>query len=256
MTKTKIEWTDRVWNPVTGCDKTSPGCDNCYALRLAGRLKKMGSAKYQTDGNPKTSGPGFGVTLHKNVLHQPYSWKKPAQVFVNSMSDMFHPDVPESFIQQTIQVIADTPQHIYQVLTKRSQRLRDLADKLDWPTNLWMGVSVENNRYTFRVNHLLSTPAHIKFVSAEPLLGPIPDLPLEGVDWLIVGGESGPGHRYCDPKWVRELRDNATDSGVPFFFKQWGGKTSKTGGRTLDGVIHDGYPTETPDPTTPQLALL
>lgn len=237
-----IEWTEATWNPTTGCDRVSPGCDNCYALTLAKRLKAMGSEKYQEDGDPRTSGPGFKLTLHPEVLDLPRSWRQPRIVFVDSMSDLFHPDVPVEFIRQVFVVMAETPRHTYQILTKRSQRLRQLAPTLEWPANVWMGVSVETDRYRFRIDHLRDAPASVRFLSLEPLLGPLPSLDLEGIHWVIVGGESGPNARPMSPEWVREIRDQCSEAGVPFFFKQWGGRTPKAGGRTLEGCVHDAMP--------------
>lgn len=240
--KSAIEWTEATWNPTTGCDKTSPGCDNCYALTLAKRLKAMGTEKYQADGNPRTSGPGFALTLHQDSLELPYRWRQPRVVFVNSMSDLFHPEVPLSFIRQVFDVVRDTPRHTYQVLTKRSKRLREVASELPWPDNLWMGVSVESANYRFRIDHLREVPASVRFVSAEPLLGPLGVVDLSGIDWVIAGGESGPGARVMDIAWGRELRDQCTEAGVKFFFKQWGGRTPKAGGRVLDGRTWDDRP--------------
>jgi protein gp37 len=240
--KSSIEWTEATWNPTTGCDRTSPGCDNCYALTLAKRLKAMGQAKYQNDGDPDTSGPGFALTLHPDALTIPSRWRTGRVVFVNSMSDLFHPDVPDAFIRQVFEVMADTPRHTYQVLTKRSKRLMMLAASLPWPENVWMGVSVENQRYGFRAEHLKEVPAAVRFLSIEPLLGPV-SLSYQGLDWCIVGGESGKGHRHVDPDWVRVVRDECRVAGVPFFFKQWGGATPKAGGRELDGEIWDEMPT-------------
>lgn len=237
-----IEWTEATWNPTTGCDRTSPGCDNCYALTLAKRLKAMGQPKYQNDGDPRTSGPGFGVSLHPDTLSLPRTWATSRLIFVNSMSDLFHPRVPLTYIRSVFEVIAETPQHTYQVLTKRSKRLATLAERLEWPGNLWMGVSVETDRYIFRIDHLRNTPAAVRFVSAEPLLGPLGDLDLHGMDWLIAGGESGPDARPMNLDWVTDLRDQCAVAGVPFFFKQWGGRTPKSGGRTLDGRTHDEMP--------------
>jgi len=237
-----IEWTEATWNPTTGCDQTSPGCDNCYALALAKRLKAMGSAKYQADGDARTSGPGFRLTIHPDTLAIPRSWVAPRTIFVNSMSDLFHPDVPETYIRSVFDVMADTPQHTYQVLTKRSKRLAQLGPRLDWPVNVWMGVSVESEKYSFRLDHLRSVDAAVRFVSAEPLLGPLPSLGLDGIHWLIAGGESGPKARTIDPEWVADLRDQCDTSGVPFFFKQWGGRTPKAGGRHLDGKLYDAMP--------------
>ena len=240
--RTGIEWTEATWNPTTGCDRISPGCDNCYALSLAKRLKAMGSAKYQHDGDPRTSGPGFGLTVHPDALRQPYSWGSPRTVFVNSMSDLFHARVPLEFVAQVFGVIADTPQHTYQVLTKRSSRLRKVATQLDWPPNLWMGVSVEDGRALYRVDDLRAVPAAVRFLSCEPLLGPLDELHLGGIDWVIAGGESGPCHRTLHTSWLIGIRDKCVDAEVPFFFKQWGGRTPKEGGRDLDGRRWDQYP--------------
>jgi protein gp37 len=240
--RSTIEWTEATWNPTTGCDRTSPGCDNCYALTLAKRLRGMGQPKYQNDGDPRTSGPGFKLTIHSDALDIPYGWRAPRVIFVNSMSDLFHPEVPLSFIQQVFAVIADTPQHTYQVLTKRSKRLAQLAAELKWPENLWMGVSVESDHYRFRIDHLRETSAAVRFVSAEPLLGPLPELDLAGIHWLIAGGESGPNARPAERAWVRDLRNQCRTHGVAFFFKQWGGRTPKAGGRHLDGRLHDALP--------------
>ncbi|WP_433610361.1 DUF5131 family protein [Dactylosporangium sp. CA-139114] len=240
--RSSIEWTEATWNPTTGCDRISAGCDNCYALTLAKRLKAMGSPKYQTDGDERTSGPGFGLALHSDSLAIPRRWKEPRVVFVNSMSDLFHARVPVSFIRDVFDVMAATPQHTYQILTKRAKRLAAVASKLEWPANVWMGVSVEDERQLARVRHLAAAPAAVRFISAEPLLGPLPNLDLEGIDWIIAGGESGPRARPVDPQWIRELRDNANARGVPFFFKQWGGTTPKAGGRTLDGRLWDEMP--------------
>lgn len=241
MAKSAIEWTEVTWNPTTGCDKTSPGCDNCYALTLSKRLKAMGQAKYQNDGDSKTSGPGFGLTLHPDTINDPHRWKNPRVVFVNSMSDLFHPDVPLEFIQEVFGVMAATPRHTYQVLTKRAKRLSQLADQLEWPDNIWMGVSVETQRYAFRLDHLRQVPAAVRFVSAEPLLGPL-ELNLVGIDWLIAGGESGNNSRPVKESWIQSIRDDCEISETAFFFKQWGGRTPKAGGRELDGRTWDGMP--------------
>jgi protein gp37 len=239
---TGIEWTSITWNPTTGCDRISAGCDNCYAMTLAKRLKAMGQAKYQNDGDPRTSGPGFGLAVHGDALQLPYGWAGSRLVFVNSMSDLFHARVPLDFIRQVFQVIADTPQHTYQVLTKRSTRLRRLASSLDWPPNLWMGVSVENSELLYRVDDLRQVPAAVRFLSCEPLIGPLNGLDLHGIGWVIAGGESGPRHRPMAPDWVEEIRDLCTAGGVPFFFKQWGGRTPKIGGRELDDRTWDEFP--------------
>jgi protein gp37 len=240
--KTGIEWTEVTWNPTTGCDRVSPGCDNCYALTLAKRLKAMGSAKYQNDGDPRTSGPGFALTVHEAALVQPYTWSGRRVVFVNSMSDLFHAKVPLDFVRRVFDVIADTPQHTYQVLTKRASRLPRIADKLDWPSNLWLGVSVENEDHLSRVDHLRQVPAAVRFLSCEPLIGSLASLNLDGIDWVITGGESGPNARPLDPDWVREIRDLCGSADVPFFHKQWGGRTPKAGGRELDGQIWSEMP--------------
>jgi protein gp37 len=237
-----IEWTEATWNPTTGCDRTSPGCDNCYALTLAKRLKAMGNPKYQVDGEKPTSGPGFGLTIHKDQLDLPQRWKAPRVIFVNSMSDLFHPEVPDGFIADVFAVMRDTPRHTYQVLTKRSRRVAQLSDTLDWPANVWLGVSVESARYRFRANHLRETGAQTKFRSVEPLLRPLGEISLEGINWVIVGGESGVGARPMEADWVREVRDQCVSSEVAFFFKQWGGRTPKAGGRELDGRTWDEMP--------------
>jgi protein gp37 len=238
-----IEWTESTWNPTTGCDKISAGCDNCYALTLAKRLKAMGSAKYQTDGHPGTSGPGFGVAVHTDALDIPRRWRDPRVVFVNSMSDLFHARVPLDYVRQVFQVMAETPRHTYQVLTKRASRLAKVASQLDWPGNVWMGVSVEDEAHADRIDQLRRVPAAVRFVSAEPLLGPLPGLHLDGIHWLIAGGESGAGCRPMEPEWVRSLRAQCIDAGTAFFFKQWGGRTPKAGGRELDGRTWDEMPT-------------
>ncbi|MBF6065438.1 phage Gp37/Gp68 family protein [Nocardia terpenica] len=240
--KSGIEWTEATWNPVTGCDRTSIGCDHCYAMVLAKRLKAMGADKYQRDGDPRTSGPGFGVTIHPESLDVPRRWRSPRVVFVNSMSDLFHAKVPVGFIRDVFDVMRETPQHTYQVLTKRSLRLKRLAERLDWPVNVWMGVSVENSDYLDRVDHLREVPAAVRFLSCEPLLGPLDELVLDGIGWVIAGGESGHNHRPMDPGWVRDIRDNCQAEGVPFFFKQWGGRTPKAMGRELDGQLWDDMP--------------
>jgi protein gp37 len=211
-------------------------------MTLAKRLKAMGSAKYQNDGDPRTSGPGFGVTIHPHALDEPHRWRQPRVVFVNSMSDLFHARVPIDFIRDVFDVCRDTPQHTYQVLTKRSLRLRRVAAKLDWPTNLWMGVSVENAKVLSRVDHLREVPAAVRFLSCEPLLGPIDGIDLTGIHWVIAGGESGANYRPVDVNWVRGIRDACKDADVAFFFKQWGGRTPKALGRELDGRLWDEMP--------------
>lgn len=233
MANSNIEWTDATWNPTTGCSKISPGCKNCYAERMSKRLMAMGVEKYVN---------GFQVTLHKDALSIPLTWKKPQIIFVNSMSDLFHEDVPEEFVQEVFSVMRQAHWHQFQVLTKRSERLLELAPQIDWPENVWMGVSVENAEYSFRINHLRQTNAHIKFLSLEPLLGPLSNLNLDNIDWVIVGGESGPGARPIGKEWVTEIRDQCVTANVPFFFKQWGGVQKKQAGRELDGVTWDEMP--------------
>ncbi|MBW3638518.1 MAG: phage Gp37/Gp68 family protein [Actinobacteria bacterium] len=238
---TSIEWTEASWNPTTGCDRVSVGCDNCYAMTLSKRLKAMGAPKYQTDGDPRTSGPGFGVAVHPESLLLPYAWRTPRTVFVNSMSDLFHARVPLPFIKQVFAVMTDTP-HTYQVLTKRARRLRQIAHKIEWPDNVWMGVSVENADTMVRIHDLRHVPAAVRFLSCEPLLGPLPGLDLTGIGWVIAGGESGPRHRPMDPDWAFGVRDACAAAEVPFFFKQWGGRTPKAAGRELDGELWDEMP--------------
>ena len=231
--KSAIEWTDATWNPVTGCTKISPGCKHCYAERMARRLQAMGNRRYRN---------GFGVTLHPDQIVLPLRWREPRRIFVNSMSDLFHEAVPEDFIAQVFEVMVQASWHAFQVLTKRADRLAALAPRLPWPENVWQGVSVESTPYTSRVALLQTVPARVRFLSVEPLLGPIPSLPLEGIHWVIVGGESGPRHRPVDPAWVRDIRDQCERAEVPFFFKQWGGATAKSGGRVLDGRTWDDQP--------------
>lgn len=231
--KSAIEWTDATWNPVTGCTKISPGCKNCYAERLALRLKEMGNPRYRN---------GFRVTLHPDQLDLPLRWTKPKMIFVNSMSDLFHEAVPEEYIKKAFEVMEKADWHIFQILTKRAERLAKLAPRLPWRPHIWQGVSVENQIYTKRVLYLQKVPAAVRFLSVEPLLGPIANLPLDGIHWVIVGGESGPRHRAVKPEWVREIRKHCLAAGVSFFFKQWGGRTAKSGGRVLDGRTWDQMP--------------
>jgi len=228
-----IEWTESTWNPVTGCTKVSPGCKHCYAERMAERLQAMGQANYAR---------GFAVTLQPHMLELPLRWKKPQAVFVNSMSDLFHEDVPLSYIQQVFDVMRRAHWHRFQVLTKRSARLAELGEELEWAPNIWMGVSVETDLYSSRIDDLRRTRAHLKFVSLEPLLGPLLDLELDGIDWVIVGGESGPRARPMRHEWVTDIRDQCRQAQVPFFFKQWGGKNKKKAGRLLDGREWDEMP--------------
>jgi protein gp37 len=209
---------------------------------LAKRLKAMGLRKYQRDGDPRTSGPGFGLTLHEDVLLLPQRWSAPRTIFVNSMSDLFHVEVPDEFIHRVFEMMVSTPQHTYQVLTKRSKRLAKLAPDLPWPENVWMGVSIESDPYVFRADHLRAANAPVRFLSLEPLLGPLPTLDLYGIGWVIAGGESGPGSRAPEADWFRDIRDRCVDKGIAFFFKQWGGRTPKARGRTLDGRSWDEMP--------------
>ena len=228
-----IEWTESTWNPLTGCTKISPGCKHCYAERMAKRLHAMGSANYAN---------GFKMTLHEQALELPLSWRKPQTIFVNSMSDLFHKDVPAAFVLRVFDVMNRAHWHRYQVLTKRAARLRALDPQLPWARHIWMGTSVENATYVRRIDDLRETGAHTKFLSLEPLLGPLPGLDLRGIAWVIVGGESGPKARPMDPGWVREIRDQCVEAGVPFFFKQWGGANKKKAGRVLDGRTWDEMP--------------
>ncbi len=242
----RIEWTDMTWNPVTGCDRVSPGCAHCYALTLAKRLKAMGSARYQRDGVSRTSGIGFALTIHRDLLETPLRWKTPRRVFVNSMSDLFHPEVPDEFIAAVFNTMVEAKQHQFQVLTKRADRIEALASQLPWPPNVWMGVSIENKSWVARADGLKNVPAAVRFISAEPLLGPLDNLDLDGIDWVIAGGESGPRHRIVDAHWIRSLRDRCTAHGVPFFFKQWGGRHPTSGGRVLDGREWSQWPRPKP----------
>ncbi|GAB3996276.1 DUF5131 family protein [Nocardioides marmoraquaticus] len=233
-----------VWNPVTGCDQVSPGCDHCYALNLSRRLKAYGQAKYQTDGDPRTSGPGFGIAWHQGTLAQPLRWRKPRVVFVSSMGDLFHPRVPASFIADVLDVVARTPQHAYWVLTKRPARARRIAESHAWPDNLWLGASVESERYLHRLTDLQRSAAPVKMLFCEPLLGPLDGLDLTDISWVTVAGEAGRGHRPMDPQWARSLRDQALAADIPFYFKQWSGTRTRDQGRELDGVEWNGLPRE------------
>ena len=234
--QTSIEWTDSTWNPVTGCDKISPGCKNCYAARLAPRLKAMGNPRY-TD--------GFKVTLHHDLVALPTKWAKPKKIFVNSMSDLFHAEVPLDFIQSVFTTIVAANHHTFQVLTKRPEQALEVAEQLPWPANLWMGVSVENADYLHRVDTLREIPAQTRFLSLEPLLGAIPNIDLTNIDWVIAGGESGPRARTIEENWVRSIRDQCETADVRFFFKQWGGTNKKRSGRLLDGRTWDYFPQTT-----------
>jgi protein gp37 len=232
----RIEWTECTWNPVTGCTKISPGCLNCYAERMAKRLQAMGQPNYRN---------GFRLTLHPHMLDIPLRWRQPRMIFVNSMSDLFHKDVPLKFILKVFDVMQRAPQHCFQILTKRSERLAQLSPKLPWSENVWMGVTVESSDYTFRIDHLRQTSAAVKFLSCEPLLSPISDLNLDGIDWVIVGGESGPGARSMPHEWVTDIRDQCIAEGIPFFFKQWGGINKKANGRMLEDRVWNEIPEDT-----------
>lgn len=235
-TRTEIEWTEMSWNPVTGCSKISRGCKNCYAERMAIRLRAMGQKRYRN---------GFAVTLQPDLLDQPDRWASPRVIFVNSMSDLFHEKVPLDYIQRVFATIERNPHHIFQVLTKRSSRLADCAGRLRWPPNLWMGVTVEDSAFLYRVDDLREVPAAVRFLSCEPLLGPMDNLPLGDIDWVIVGGESGPGARPIDASWVRSIQKQCEAQGTAFFFKQWGGTRKKRNGRVLDGKTYDDMPAAT-----------
>jgi protein gp37 len=230
-----IEWTESTWNPLTGCTKVSPGCKHCYAERMALRLQAMGQPNYVN---------GFKLTMHEHMLEVPLRWKKPRMIFVSSMSDLFHQDAPLEFIQKVFKVMRRASWHTFQVLTKRSRRLLELDPEIDWPTNVWTGVSVENKDYTFRIDHLRQTGALVKFLSLEPLLGPLADLDLHGINWVIVGGESGPGARPLAKEWVVDIKDQCLAAHVPFFFKQWGGVKRKRNGRVLQGRTWDEMPAQ------------
>ncbi len=228
-----IEWTESTWNPVTGCTKVSPGCANCYAERMALRLKAMGQVNYAK---------GFDVALHEKALELPLRWKTPQTIFVNSMSDLFHHDIPSDFIKRVFRVMNKASHHRFQLLTKRSERLKDFSKSVIWTKNIWAGVSVETAEYLYRMDDLRSLPAAVKFVSMEPLLGMVSDMNLSNIEWIIAGGESGPGARPLRPEWVRCIRDQCKASHVPFFFKQWGGTRKKKAGRELDGKIYSEMP--------------
>lgn len=233
MTTSKIEWTESTWNPITGCTKISPGCKNCYAEKMALRLQAMGQSNYAN---------GFELTLHDHMLERPLQWKTPQLIFVNSMSDLFHENVPFDYVQKVFDVMHRAHWHTFQILTKRSKRLMELNANINWPPNVWMGVSVELDKYKFRIDHLRETDAKIKFLSLEPLLGPLQKLNISGIDWVIVGGESGPGARPIEEDWVIDIRDQCLSAQVPFFFKQWGGKNKKKSGRELQGRTWDQLP--------------
>jgi protein gp37 len=233
MAQSSIEWTEMTWNPTTGCNKVSAGCKYCYAEVMTRRLHAMGIEKYKD---------GFEVRVHEDALDVPYSWKKPKVVFVNSMSDLFHPEVPFEFIEKVFKVMNDTPQHTYQVLTKRADRLYELHLRLNWTNNIWMGVSVENEKVVDRIDFLRETNAVVKFLSCEPLIGPLRNLNLDNINWVIVGGESGRKARPMKEAWVWDIRQQCQDAGVAFFFKQWGGVNKKKTGRVLGGRTYDEMP--------------
>ena len=231
--KSSIEWTEATWNPVSGCSKVSDGCKNCYAERMAKRLQAMGNPRYSN---------AFSVTLHHDLIDAPRSWKSPRLVFVNSMSDLFHEKVPLSFIKQVFETMKACPQHTFQILTKRSKRLAKLAQSIEWPQNVWMGVSVEDGQVVHRVNDLLTVPAAVRFLSCEPLIGACDDMPLAGIDWVIVGGESGPFSRPMEIEWVRSIYRQCRKAKAAFFFKQWGGVRKHLTGRLLNGRTYDEMP--------------
>jgi protein gp37 len=232
-TNSHIEWTEMTWNPVTGCTKISQGCKNCYAERLAKRLYGMGMDRYRN---------AFNVTLHHDLVELPLRWRQHRVIFVNSMSDLFHPDVPLEFIQSVFNTMRLCPQHTFQVLTKRSDRLVEVSRQLPWPDNVWMGVSVEDDRVLQRIHDLRRVPAAIRFLSIEPLIGPLPNLPLDNIHWVIVGGESGPGARPMEVEWVQDIREQCERSQLAFFFKQWGGTRKNITGRLLNGRTYDDMP--------------
>lgn len=233
MAQSKIEWTEMTWNPTTGCNKISAGCKFCYAEVMARRLKAMGVEKYKD---------GFKLALHEDTLFTPFTWKSPKIVFVNSMSDLFHKDIPLSFLQKVFKVMNDNPQHVFQVLTKRADILLKYHKKLNWTHNIWMGVSIENEKFIERIDLLRETDARTKFLSCEPLIGPLPNLNLEKIDWVIVGGESGRKPRPMEPEWVIDIQEQCEEKGVAFFFKQWGGTNKKKTGRILNGKIYSEMP--------------
>jgi protein gp37 len=246
-TRSHIEWTEMTWNPVTGCSKVSAGCKNCYAEKLAKRLKAMGVERYQN---------GFKVTLQPDLLDVPFHWREPRTVFVNSMSDLFHEKVPLNYIKKVFDTMVKCPQHTFQILTKRSQRLSEVSPELPWSANIWMGVSVENEQVLDRIADLKTVPAAVRFLSCEPLIGPLENLPLKGIHWVIVGGESGPGARPMKREWVLSIHRQCKVAGVPFFFKQWGGIRKDLTGRELHGRTYDDMPSvEQENISSPDLEL-
>ncbi len=241
--RSAIEWTEATWNPVTGCSKVSAGCKHCYAERMALRLMAMGQPNYAN---------GFEVTLQRHMLEKPLRWRQPRVIFVNSMSDLFHSDVPDSYIDAVFEVMTRAHWHVFQVLTKRAERLASYASSRAWPFNVWAGVSVEDARTAGRIAFLQQAPAAVRFLSLEPLLGPLPNLSLDGIHWVIVGGESGPGARPMEKSWVDGIRDQCAATGTPFFFKQWGGRNKKRAGRLLDGRTWDETPSTHATPWSPR----
>ena len=233
MANTKIEWTESTWNPTTGCTKTSAGCSNCYAERMAKRLQAMGLSKYSN---------GFKITMHDDCLSEPYNWKKPKMIFVNSMSDLFHEDIPFKFIEKVFTVMNENPQHIFQILTKRADLLLEYNSKLNWTSNIWMGVTVENSKAKTRIDLLRKTNAAVKFLSCEPLLSDLGKLDLKKINWVIVGGESGPKSRPIEEDWVLNIYEQCKNSEIPFFFKQWGGVNKKKNGKELQGEVYHEMP--------------
>ena len=246
-TKTKIEWTEMSWNPVTGCSKISPGCENCYAERMAHRLQSMGSPNYRN---------GFKLTCHPHLINAPLSWQSSKMIFVNSMSDLFHDAVPDDFVAQVFRTMSLASNHCFQILTKRSQRLKETNEKLSWTKNIWMGVSVENSAYISRIDDLKKTGAFIKFLSLEPLLGSLENLDLREIDWVIVGGESGPSARPMKKEWVTNIKQQCEKANVPFFFKQWGGVNKKKNGRILEGKTWNEMPNRRKTVDLSQLSFL
>ena len=244
--KSHIEWTESTWNPVTGCSKVSAGCKNCYAERMAKRLQAMGTERYSN---------GFALTLHEDLVDAPKAWKSPRVIFVNSMSDLFHEKVPLAFIKKVFATMRACPQHTFQILTKRSARLAELAPALDWAPNIWMGVSVESGDVIYRIHDLLKVPAAVRFLSCEPLIGPCEDMPLYGIDWVIVGGESGPRSRPMEIEWVRSIFKQCRAAKSAFFFKQWGGVRKDLTGRELNGRTYDAMPIPK-DPDVRRLELV
>ena len=233
MTKTKIEWTESSWNPITGCSKISDGCLNCYAEKMALRLKAMGTKGYEN---------GFEVTLQNHQLERPLKLKKPQMIFVNSMSDIFHEKVPQDYILKIFETMNKADWHIFQVLTKRPERLEELREKITWTKNIWLGTTIESNKYIDRVKFIKETQANIKFISFEPLIDSVKDIDIDGIDWVIVGGESGSGSRVIKKEWIYEIKEKCDKLNIPFFFKQWGGTNKKKSGRLLDGKIYDEMP--------------